>query len=313
MNDPTLSADAPSPRPHPRRRRSPRISGILGAPWLPAVGGLVMLLLGIAFFVYDEGREGFSELDEWFAWVEFFCFGPGMALLVYVLLAQLRRRELYFARRLAIADKEHLLYLGHLAAGVAHEVRNPLHNMRLIVDRLGDPLDDDSRERWHLRLAANLERVEAAVGLVFQQARQPDEEIHETLDLRDAVDSAAREVGGPVRWETESPSGRRELVTVPPEALRVILENLLRNARDAAVGPSLLRLESNGERVHLLIRNRGELNGVSPPTRPRTHLGIGLSLCRLLAQRFDAHLALRQSGPWVEATLDLPAWAEDRA
>lgn len=272
--------------------------------WVAGVSGLVAAGLGMLFMGYDLALEGWQELAHWHEWVEMVVLGPGVGLCVFLLVERARLRAGRAEQERDLADRLHLLHLGRLAAGIAHEVRNPLHNLRLIADRLtATDLSVAERDRLLARLGANLDRVQGAVEVVYQQARELEHDRSEPVALRAVLEQVLADQPGPVQMDVA-----QELhVLAPFEALRVILRNLLHNARAADEGTLSIRAETAGARVRLSIRNRGWLEQRSD----KEGLGIGLHLSRLLAQRWNAVVTVAQDGPQVVASLDLPAVAAE--
>jgi signal transduction histidine kinase len=85
-------------------------------------------------------------------------FGAVVGAPVWILATLwLTRRAWHNARRLAARAKghDHLVELGHLAGGLAHEIKNPLSTISLNLRLLSEDLshyDDDEHRRWLRRL-----------------------------------------------------------------------------------------------------------------------------------------------------------------
>lgn len=106
--------------------------------------------------------------------------GPG----TIIILRDLRRIKELEAR---VRQSEKLAAVGRLAAGVAHEVRNPLSSMRGLARFLARGLDEKSREAEYLKVMVDeIDRLNRVVtGLLdFARPRQPD---LARLDLNDVI------------------------------------------------------------------------------------------------------------------------------
>ncbi|MFH1137114.1 MAG: ATP-binding protein [Pseudomonadota bacterium] len=96
--------------------------------------------------------------------------GPGM---VFIL------RDLRQIRELEgqVRQSEKLAAVGRLAAGIAHEIRNPLSSMRGLANFLGRNLDESSREAEYLKvMIEEIDRVNKVItGLLdFARPQKPD-------------------------------------------------------------------------------------------------------------------------------------------
>jgi signal transduction histidine kinase len=133
---------------------------------------------------------------------------------------------------------ERLAVIGGLAAGVAHEIRNPLASISGSIELLtaAPQVDDDSR---------------ALAEIVHREVARPNTLISELLDYANprplaAVDLDVSELVretlrvfqqdrdfARVALEAELPEGGGPVILADPEKLRQVLWNLLRNAAEA--------------------------------------------------------------------------------
>jgi signal transduction histidine kinase len=187
---------------------------------------------------------------------------------------------------------EQLAAVGQLAASIAHEVRNPLTGIKMIVDVArqspGGLLDEDLQV-----IHAEVERIERKVQGLLDFARPPAAR-RQRRDLREAVrgslrliDTRLRQQG--VRSEVHLPD-EPVLVEVDEDQFAGVLVNLLLNALDAMPHGGRLTVELDGldGAARLSVRDTG--GGVPPAmagrlftpfasTKP-TGTGLGLSTSR---------------------------------
>lgn len=205
-----------------------------------------------------------------------------------------------------------------LLLAISHELRSPLTRARvnaellpegpqqaalvrdlaLMRDLVGDLLESERLQSGHAALQAEPTDLAALVRelVATQFAGQPL-----TLDLADDLAPAA----------------------VDPARVRLLLRNLIDNALRHGAGaalPPVLKLRGDGPgHLRLSVRDHGP--GIAPehlaqlgeafyrPDSARTRaaggVGLGLHLCRLVAQAHGGTLELRNAAPGLEAVVTL--------
>jgi membrane-associated PAP2 superfamily phosphatase/signal transduction histidine kinase len=295
----------------------PAFLGIAAQAWII---GLIGALSGAALFAVDSAvdllRHSPKSLHFWIECVEFAIIGPGLGS------ACLLFHQHLLAQRAAAIATEHaererrMVTLGRMAAAVAHEVRNPLHNLRLLVDelRLDIPALRDHPLGSHID--GSLERIDGAVDLVYQLAR-PGAEDDAAGDLALALREAAA-FHPAASIEVVVDGSRRHLVRCSKAALRIIVGNLLRNAVEAAHGGGVrAEVDSDASRGRLVVVNPGEFRpgaGVDGSAGQASlkdgGLGLGLAISRQLIANAVGSLDVRDAGGRVVAELILPTWKQ---
>lgn len=218
-----------------------------------------------------------------------------------VIRSQIAALEASHARAL---QNEKLASIGRLAAGVAHEVRNPLAVIRSSASLLAEEgLSPEDAEKAVRFIQEEIDRVDAFIGALLDFSR-PVETTACAVDARELVERAARlarEAG--FRVEVEGAAGE---VTADPDQVVQALFSLVVNAGEACGegGRVRLRVVPDGDAVVFEVADDGP--GVRPGDAGRVFepffttkakgTGLGLPMAARLAEANGGALALAPGG-----------------
>jgi len=202
--------------------------------------------------------------------------------------------------RVAVEQAERFAVLGRLAAGLAHEIRNPLGAISGCVELVRETATLNPEERNLLVTAGrDVERLNQLVTDMLQFARPRPPELMPTdlAALAREVVTMARTSDGPESNVELKVGGDASVVTMADgNQVRQVLWNLVRNAaqasrRGAAVEVQVWGTEADAE---IAVLDRGP--GVAPELRERLFdafysatargTGLGLAMVKRIA---DAH------------------------
>lgn len=144
-------------------------------------------------------------------------------------------------------ERDRLAVLGQMAAGLAHEIRNPLGAIKGAAQLLGDPAPDgesgaqiepSSREFIGIILE-EVDRLDRVVGSVLDLARPHQGAVRPTdvnAVVRRTLQVLSAEPGSDDLTVDVALDSALPRVAIDPEPLRQVLMNLLRNASQAMGG-----------------------------------------------------------------------------
>jgi signal transduction histidine kinase len=226
-------------------------------------------------------------------------------------------REL-LAHNRSLAQADRLAAVGEMAAGLAHELRNPLAGIQLALANLREELSDDEVRARLEMVGAELARITDLMNGLLNQARLTPEEsrpvaiaraIHEVLAL--ARYQAPVNVG----FETELDDDPR--CWLPENRLRQALLNLVLNAAQVMPAGGVIRVAAQviEGRLAISVSDQGSgfpesllRGGVRPFVSARAGgTGLGLASVRRLAHDLGGALQLENVLPQgARVTLLLP-------
>jgi signal transduction histidine kinase len=182
-----------------------------------------------------------------------FAFGVALAAVVYRDMVGPLRVKLVESQTLAERN-EKLASLGMLAAGVAHEIRNPLTAVKAALYIQQKKFQPGSPEQADVELVEReILRLERIVNDFLQFARPTDPKLVETPV--DQVFTETQRLMAPqlatanIRFNVQSPGPMR--INVDPEQIKQVLINLVRNAADSIVGAGTVTLSARQDRKRL--------------------------------------------------------------
>lgn len=220
---------------------------------------------------------------------------------------------------------QRLVTIGHVAGGIAHELRNPLNIIKTSVYfLLNAPNASPEKIRSHLeRIDRQVTASDAVIAGLNNFARLPIpefqrvdtrvflQELTETLELPKNVD---------VRTQCTDDAGA---ILGDPQQLSIVFSNLFRNACDAMARGGQLQIAAThaGDGVEISVRDTGVginkeiLQRVMEPlfTTKAKGIGLGLAISRAIVEKHHGRLtASSETGKGTTFTVWLPRASDIR-
>ncbi len=226
----------------------------------------------------------------------------------------------------ALQRSRRLAALGQMAAGIAHEVRNPLASIQLYADMLVEDLEQmPSQCDLAKRICSAVRGLDAIVGDVLAYAR-PIQPKACPLDTRDVFERAIQALAAPIGEADIRVVYHIEVssMAADPDLIHQALLNLIRNGIEAMGHGGVLTLGAHPATsgVRLVVRDAGpgigadDVDRIFNPffTTRATGTGLGLAIVHRIV---DAHggsiVAANDPRGGAVFTLCLPDKSADQA
>jgi signal transduction histidine kinase len=211
-----------------------------------------------------------------------------------------------------IKERDRLAALGEMAAGLAHEIRNPLGSIKAAAQLLEGSVPAGSQDHEFLGIIVEeVGRLNRVVGSFLDYAR-PYHGNAAVLDVNEAVQKTLSVV------RNDLPAGvtlRVDLtdglapVRIDPEHLRQVVMNLVRNAVEAMEGRGEISVVTQprvgrSDTVEILVRDTGP--GIAAKDLPNLFIpffttkaqgtGLGLAISQRLIESAGGRIEVRTLG-----------------
>ena len=225
-----------------------------------------------------------------------------------------------------LMEKSRLAGLGHLSAGLAHELNTPLASMTLILENLNEALPENLVQEFPKStdlIQGQLNRISEIVKQMLEFGRDPIKKRITIFDLRKVVQSVLILAEGTFKQQKIRFSKKLHRSPVRVRASRWqmehVLHNLLNNACYALRGmpdPEIqLSLEKRDGQAFLEVRDNGcgiaehDLPKLKDPfftTKPPGEgTGLGLSVCHGYLEEHGGELEISSPGPGKGASFQI--------
>lgn len=245
-------------------------SDIVGQRWENAAGDSRLAGIGSVGQAKGEtevsmlkGKEPRTLLVAW-SRVDFEERKDSATVLVVNDVTKIRQFEQDASRR------ERLSEMGNLAAGVAHEIRNPLNTISIASQRLATEFTPSERQEEFRQFTQSIRNETKRLNDIitrFLALARVEKKRHQRVELKNAVEASlslaeveASRLG--ITISVEIPADIA--VEADPDALKQVFINLFNNAKEAAGGKPL-QIQITAERLEKQVLVRFSDNGPGIP------------------------------------------------
>jgi two-component system sensor histidine kinase AtoS len=232
----------------------------------------------------------------------------------------------------ALQRAEQLVVVGEMAAGLAHEIKNPLAGIKVSIEVLTADLElaQEDKEVFR-RIVDEINRIEALLKNLLNYAMPPRPQFALT-DVNQIIASAIKAAEFSLKSPAQKPDSKskkdvrfiRNLgddlpqIVADASQLQQVMLNLLLNAIHAVQeGGSILvkTVENAGDSIRIVISDSGkgidaaDIDKIFQPffTSKAKGTGLGLSICKRLIEQHNGSIrATRNSDGGLAFTIELP-------
>lgn len=235
-------------------------------------------------------------------------------------------KQLKLAQRRILAS-EKLSGIGRLAAGVSHEILNPLNIISIHTQILLESKKDDEAVQKSLGKIQNeikrIEKINKSLLTFSRKGESQSRKINVTQEIETVLDLVEKDLSlDNIEVVRETSSGKFE-VRADPDELRQVFLNILQNARHAMSSGGTLSLQVKNVKIdeldyaHIRLSDTGcgiskeNLKNIFEPfftTKPEGEgTGMGLSVCHTLIEKNGGAIHVEsEEGKGTTFFIDLP-------
>lgn len=276
------------------------------------VRGFYRSVVFASFFIYINGvLSGFlyiplflSTLNTVFAAI--ILFAAYFMLQNYTI--EKINQELKDGRKLLVRT-ENLRVLGEMAAGIAHEIRNPLTSIKGFVKLIDNGISDSDQKYYLSIVSEEIDRIDDVVGeLLFIAKPQASVQERRKVNINKVVQDVEILLGASALLYHKSidirMNGHMETVMIEEKQIKQVLINILKNALEAVATESKIKIKAEklpGNKIRIRVIDNGcgitkaKLQKLGEPfyTTKERGTGLGLTVCFKIIRDSNGQIIFR--------------------
>lgn len=300
---------------------------VIAAAWFGMRGGLLaagVISLLVLPYILGSDLPTTTLVTEYVEIVFYFAIGGLIGFLVDREFTARRKQQ---DAQLQVERTQKLSLVGQIAAGVAHEIKNPLASIKGAADILTDRTTTEAdREEFNGILRSEVKRIDATVSEFLEFARPKKTELRQ-LNYTETVRAGLRQIENQAkRSDITLQTNLTDHIQVDgdSEKLHQLLLNLVLNAIQASpAGATITVSLDRTDTGHARLRVKDEGEGI--PEKVQPHLfepffttkasgtGLGLAVVKAIVDDHRGEIAIdSRPGAGTEVRVTLPPAGERR-
>jgi signal transduction histidine kinase len=297
---------------------------VMAAVWFGIAGGLMAataISLLLLPYLLGSGLDAAALADEITEIVFYFAIAT---LTGWLIGREMKSRRRAQEARVQLERSQKLSLVGQIAAGLAHEVKNPLASIKGAVEILGDrSTSPEEKQEFGEIVVKEIKRIDESVTGFLEFARPSDWNPAE-INLSDVLAGSVKQIAAQARKKSVTIDADLQsgvVLNADEEKIHQVLLNLLLNAIDAAgesgaVRVTLVRSES-GRTAGIVVQDTGP--GIAEADRERVFepfftskasgTGLGLAIAKSIVERHGGAISIEnapEGGARAIVTLPVP-------
>jgi two-component system, sporulation sensor kinase B len=271
-----------------------QVAGILGL--------FISMVIGLTSIVYIGIDPHFDMMTKNWIFISAYVAinTSGITLAVYLMEKNRNHASLISQ----VQESEKLRVVSHLAASIAHEVRNPLTSIRGFIQLLAkDQIEQEKKQMYAELMIRELDRAQSVITDYLTYAKPDADNYIETLDVKKKIINAANVMtplgilhGVAIETDLEE----HLFIRADRNKFTQVLVNLIKNAIEAMPQGGTVTVKAKRSESHVTIDVNDE--GIGIPQEKLKHLGdpffstkekgtgLGLMVCYRIIQSLNGEI-----------------------